>query len=96
MIMRISTSFKRPGRLALGVVVATAALTLAACGGHSNNNTGGAVPPAADNPNPPVVADSFITIVKALITVTNETAEPGPIGDVTATAPETTAPDPTP
>ena len=87
--------FKQHGRLALGVTVAAAALTLAACGGSSNNNTGGAVPPIADNPNPPVVADSFITIVKALLTVTNETAEPGPIDGVTVTAPETTAPEPT-
>lgn len=86
--------FKRHGRLALGVAVAASVLTLAACGG-SSNNTGSAVPPIADNPNPPVVADSFITIVKALLTVTNETAEPAPIDGVTATAPETTAPEPT-
>lgn len=91
----LNYTFKRPGRLALGIVVVAAALTLAACGGSSNNNTGGALPPSADNPNPPVMADSFITIVKALLTVTNETAEPGTIDGVTATAPETTEPEPT-
>ena len=88
--------FKRPARLVLGVAVAAAALTLAACGSSNNNNGGNSVvPPVVDNPNPPVVADSFITIVKALITVTNETAEPSPIDGVTATAPENTAPEPT-
>ncbi len=91
----LSNNFKRHGRLALGVVVAAAAFTLAACGSSSNNNTGGAVPPVTDNPNPNVEADSFITIVKALITVTNETAEPSPIDGVTATAPETTSPEST-
>lgn len=88
--------YQRPARLALGVAVAVATLTLAACGSSNNKNGGeSVVPPVVDNPNPPVVADSFITIVKALITVTNETAEPSPIDGVTATAPETTAPEPT-
>jgi len=86
--------FKRPARLAFGVAVAAAALTLAAC--HSSDNDDGSpnTPPGGDAP-PVVVADSFITIVKALITVTNETAEPSPIDGVTVTTPENTAPEAT-
>lgn len=90
----LTNNFKRHGRLALGVVVAAAAFTLAACN-SSNDNNGPAATPVTDNPNPNVEADSFITIVKALITVTNETAEPSPIDGVTATAPETTSPEST-
>ncbi|WP_332878559.1 hypothetical protein [Massilia sp. S19_KUP03_FR1] len=86
--------FKRRGRLSLGVAVATAALTLAACG-SSNNDTGATVPQGGDNSTPPVVADSFINIVKGLFSATNETAEPVSIDGVTASAPETTAPEPT-
>ena len=86
--------FKRPARVAAGVALAAAALTLVAC--HSSDNDDGrpVLPPAAGTP-PVVAADSFITIVKALITVTNETAEPSPIDGVTATAPEATEPEPT-
>lgn len=84
-------------RLAVGIAVAAAALTLAACGGGSNDNASNSpVPPTSDNPLPVVTADSFITIVKALITVTDETSEPKPIDGVTATTPDTTAPDPVP
>lgn len=85
---------KRPARLAFGIVVATAALTLAACG-HSNHDGGDTtLPPVGGTPTQPVV-DSFITVVKGVISVTNETAEPSPIDSVTATAPETTSPDET-
>ncbi|MDQ2823191.1 MAG: hypothetical protein M3Y65_22885 [Pseudomonadota bacterium] len=87
--------FKRPGRLALGVAVAVGALTLAACG-SSNNNTGGTVPPITSNPLPVVSADLFINVVKALITKTDETSEPGQVLDVAVTTPENTEPDPTP
>jgi hypothetical protein len=87
-------SFKRPARLAFGMALAAAAFTLAACHSSDHDNGSSTTPPAADTP-PVVVADSFITIVKALITVTNETAEPSPIDGVTATAPETTSPEPT-
>ncbi len=86
--------FKRPARLAFGVAVAAAAFTLAACHSSDHDNGSSNPPPASDAP-PAVVADSFITIVKSLIAVTNETAEPSPIDGVTATAPETTAPEST-
>jgi hypothetical protein len=87
-------TFKRPARLAFAAAVGAAALTLAACHSSDDNNSAGNTPPAGDTP-PVVAADSFITIVKALITVTNETAEPSPIDGVTATAPENTAPEST-
>jgi type IV pilus biogenesis protein CpaD/CtpE len=79
-------------RLAFGVAVAAAALTLAACHSSDNDN-GSSTPPVTTTPPPVSMADSFITIVKALITVTNETAEPSPIDGVTATAPENTEPE---
>ena len=86
----LTPSFKQ---LALGCAVAAAALTLAAC--HSSDHDSTNVPPVTSEPNPNVTADSFITIVKALLTVTNESAEPSPIDGVTTTAPESTEPEPT-
>ena len=80
-------------RLATGAAFVAAALALAAC--HSSDNHDTNVPPVTNEPNPNVTADSFITIVKALLTVTNETAEPSPIDGVTATAPESTEPEST-
>jgi hypothetical protein len=87
-------TFKRTARLACAVAVGAAALTLVACHSSDDNNGAGATPPAADTP-PVATTDSFIASVKALIAVTNETAEPSPIDGVTATAPENTAPEST-
>jgi hypothetical protein len=91
--------FKRPGRLAIGVAVAAAVLTVAACGGGSssgNYNDGGTAvtPPATSNPGPGVTVAGFIAVVKNLIGMTSETTEPSAITDVTATTSETTEPDP--
>lgn len=89
--------FKRPGRLALGVAVAAAALTLAACGGGHDDGPGTTTPPVTTTPtNPGVTADAFLAIVKNLIaTQTSDTTEPATITDVTATTSDTTEPDPT-
>jgi ABC-type Zn uptake system ZnuABC Zn-binding protein ZnuA len=86
--------FKRPARLAFGVVVAAAALTLAACHSSDNNDGGGATPPVVVTPTEPV-GDTFIAAVKAVVKLTNETAEPGPIDAIAVTAPETAAPEDT-
>jgi hypothetical protein len=88
--------FKRPGRLALGVVVAAAALTLAACGGGHDDGPGTTTPPVTTTPtNPGVTVDSFLAIVKNLIaTQTSDTNEPSTITDVTATTSDTAEPDP--
>jgi pectin methylesterase-like acyl-CoA thioesterase len=91
----VDFQLKRHVRLAVGVAVAAAALTLAACGG-SDHNVSNTTPPLTGSPPPASTEDSFITIVKGIIAFTGETAEPGPVTGVTATAPENTEPEPTP
>jgi len=87
------------GRLAIGVAVAAAALTLAACGGGSSSghfSDGGTAvtPPATSNPAPGPSVAGFLAVVRNLIGMTSDTTEPVAITDVTATTSETTEPEP--
>lgn len=79
------------------LMLATAAV-LSACGG-SNDRPHEVVtpPPPVQNPPPPVVStDSFFALVLARIGSLLDTDEPVPTDAITATAPETTEPEPVP
>jgi len=79
----------RRGRLAAGAALALAAL-LAACGGSDHSS-----PPVTQNPSPPPVAtDAYVTYVLQQTATSSDTAEPGSIDGVAATAPETSEPIP--
>jgi hypothetical protein len=82
--------------LAATVVVALAALLPACHNNDHDDNHGGGTPPVADNPNPPVATDAFITYVSQQVATLSDTGEPLSTDGVSATAPETTEPLPIP